>query len=47
MTAFVVAYSIVWLAVFGYLLRFDARQRQLSKTLESLQARLDHGEREA
>lgn len=41
MTAFVAAYLLVWLAFFGYVIRFDARQRQLAKTVDSLRIRLE------
>jgi CcmD family protein len=44
MSAFVAAYLLVWLAFFGYVIRFDARQRQLAKSIDSLQLRLEEKE---
>jgi CcmD family protein len=39
METFVVAYSLVWLAVFLYVVRLDVRQRRMSRRLEELEAR--------
>ena len=39
METFVVAYSLVWLAVFLYVVRLDVRQRRLSQRLEELETR--------
>ena len=36
METFVVAYSLVWLAVFFYVVRLDVRQRRMSRRLEEL-----------
>ena len=39
METFVVAYSLVWLTVFLYVVRLDLRDRRLSRRLEELEAR--------
>jgi CcmD family protein len=39
METFVVAYSLVWLAVFLYVVRLDVRQRGMSHRLEDLETR--------
>jgi CcmD family protein len=41
METFVVAYLLVWLAVFLYVVRLDVRQRRISRKLEELEARLE------
>ena len=39
METFVVAYSLVWLAVFLYVARLDVHQRRISQRLEELETR--------
>ncbi len=41
METFVVAYLLVWLAVFLYVVRLDVRHRRISRKLEELEARLE------
>jgi CcmD family protein len=41
METFFVAYTIVWLAVLGFVLRLGVRQRRLTRALESLEARME------
>jgi CcmD family protein len=41
MSAFVLAYLVVWFGVLAYLLRLGARQRHLEETVEMLQAQLE------
>ncbi len=41
METFVVAYSLVWLAVFLYVVRLNVGNRRMSRRLEELEARLE------
>lgn len=41
METFVVAYLLVWLAVFLYVVRLNVRHRRLSRRLEELETRLE------
>ncbi|BAS27266.1 CcmD family protein [Limnochorda pilosa] len=43
MSYLVVAYMLLWLLLFGYLLRLGLRQRDLGRQLETLEKALEPG----
>jgi len=46
MQTFIAAYLAIWLAMLIYVARIGVRQRQLQRTLDALQKRLDENAKE-